>query len=417
MTKQNTIPKGWEETRLAQIVTLSKLQWKPGDKKEKYIGLEHINQEDLSINGFNFSSKLKSNKFYFNKNDILFGKLRPYFRKVWKAKFKGICSTDIWVFRAKTKYSQNFLFYFLANPLFIRKVSGASIGTKMPRADWEFLKGLVYNVPPLPEQKAIAAVLSSLDDKIELLREENKTLESIAQTIFKEWFVKFNFPDEDGKPYKDNGGKTVASELGKIPEGWKVGGLIENNISEFIKPNVDKFIGEKNYVETSNVNLSNFVGKFEKITNKERPSRANMQPVKNSIWFARMAKSKKYLLFLDSDIKNIGQKILSTGFAGIKYTKEYLPFYWSFILSNTFDRLKNQFAEGAVQISINNDNIKKILLVLPPREIAEKFANITMFCFEKVSINNSQIQTLSTLRDTLLPKLMRGEIRVQGFDN
>ncbi|NCU32327.1 MAG: restriction endonuclease subunit S, partial [Candidatus Moranbacteria bacterium] len=80
------------------------------------------------------------------------------------------------------------------------------------------------------EQRAIASVLSSLDNKIELLREHNKTLEVTAQAIFKEWFVHFNFPDKDGKPYKTNGGKMIDSELGEIPEGWRVG-----TVNDFIK--------------------------------------------------------------------------------------------------------------------------------------------------------------------------------------
>ena len=95
------------------------------------------------------------------------------------------------------------------------------------------LEKFIVRMPNFPEQKAIAAVLSSFDDKIELLREENKTLESIAQTIFEEWFVKFNFPDENGKPYKDGGGKMINSEFGEIPEGWKVEKLTK--IFDFIK--------------------------------------------------------------------------------------------------------------------------------------------------------------------------------------
>ncbi len=70
---------------------------------------------------------------------------------------------------------------------------------------------------------AIAAVLGSLDDKIELLREQNETLEALAQTLFKRWFIDFNFPDKNGNPYKNSSGKMIASELGEIPEGWKVG--------------------------------------------------------------------------------------------------------------------------------------------------------------------------------------------------
>jgi type I restriction enzyme S subunit len=203
------------------------------------------------------------------------------------------------------------------------------------------------------------------------------------------------------------------SELGEIPEGWRVGGLIEDKISKFVKTNIDQFDGSKDYVETSNVNLSNFVGNFEKITFSDRPSRANMQPAQNSFWFARMAESRKYLLFQDKD--DIESKILSTGFAGIQSIKEYLYFYWCFILSDIFNVLKNQYAEGAVQVAISNSGIQRIKLALPPIEIAKEFTEAVGFCFEKISNNNSQIETLSKLRDTLLTKLMKGDIRVKGF--
>ncbi|MBI3794843.1 MAG: GIY-YIG nuclease family protein, partial [Nitrospinae bacterium] len=193
MTTQ-TIPKGWTITTLGEVAEIIKDQWNPGDAEQKYIGLEHISQGDLRINGYGFSSKLESNKFCFKNGDVLFGKLRPYFRKVWMATFSGICSTDIWVIRSKKGYDQSYLFYFMANPIVIDKSSGASTGTKMPRADWGFLGNTEWGFPNISEQKAIAAVLAALDDKIELLRKQNKTLENIAQTLFKRWFVDFEFP-------------------------------------------------------------------------------------------------------------------------------------------------------------------------------------------------------------------------------
>jgi type I restriction enzyme S subunit len=189
--------------------------------------------------------------------------------------------------------------------------------------------------------------------------------------------------------------------------------LIEDKISKFVKTNIDQFGGTKDYVETANVNLSNFIGNFEKITYEKRPSRANMQPIVNSIWFARMAESRKYLLFQEIDNHDIETKILSTGFAGIEFLKEYLFFYWCFILSDIFNDLKKQYAEGAVQVAISNGGIQRIMLPLPPKKIADKFKETVGLCFEKISNNTSQIQTLSTLRDLLLPKLMKGELRVK----
>jgi len=94
-----------------------------------------------------------------------------------------------------------------------------------------------------------------------------------------------------------------------------------------------------------------------------------------------------------------------------------LYFYWCFISSEIFNELKNQYAEGAVQVAISNGGVQRIKLALPPKELANKFTETVGFCFEKISNNNSQIQTLSNLRDTLLPKLMKGEVRVEGFEN
>lgn len=345
---------------------------------------------------------------YNQENDVLITLVgNGYGNVALSPKAKSIIMQNTIGLRCNDLGDNVFLFYNLS--LNKRSLTDLNIGAAQPSIKVGDLLNIELITPPVTEQRAIAAVLSALDDKIELLREQNKTQEATAQAIFKEWFVNFNFPSTTGK--------MVESELGEIPEGWRVGGLIENGISEFVKTNIDKFDDTKDYVETSNVNLSNFVGNFEKITYGERASRANMQPVANSIWFARMAESRKYLLFQERDRQNIETKILSTGFAGIKCIREYLYFYWCFVLSDIFNDLKNQYAEGAVQVAISNGAIQRIALTIPPKELAKKFTETVGFFFEKISNNNSQIQTLSTLRDALLPKLMKGAVRVKGFND
>ena len=94
------------------------------------------------------------------------------------------------------------------------KIGEIDDGSPIPSTPRAFVYATKVNLPDPPEQKAIAAVLGSLDDKIELLREQNETLEALAQTLFKRWFIDFNFPDKNGKPYKDSGGIMIASELG-----------------------------------------------------------------------------------------------------------------------------------------------------------------------------------------------------------
>ena len=97
-------------------------------------------------------------------------------------------------------------------------------GSTVEHLNMSDIRGLkLPDIPPLEEQRAIASVLSCLDEKIDNLRKQNKTLEAIAQTLFKHWFIDFEFPNDDGKPYKSSGGEMVASELGEIPKDWTVG--------------------------------------------------------------------------------------------------------------------------------------------------------------------------------------------------
>ncbi|MDP3829640.1 MAG: restriction endonuclease subunit S, partial [Ignavibacteriaceae bacterium] len=181
----------WKEYKLEEITEPIKTTHNPnGSDEYVYIGLEHIEQGTLRLNSIGVSSDVTSNKFLFKANDVLFGKLRPYFRKVVKPQFDGICSTDIWVFRAKKGIDQSYLFYFLANWDFVDTANSGEGGTHMPRADWNFLKDTEWKLPTdQNEQCAIASILSSLDDKIDLLHRQNKTLEQLAETLFRQWFV------------------------------------------------------------------------------------------------------------------------------------------------------------------------------------------------------------------------------------
>lgn len=129
----------WREYKLEEVTEPIKETYNPnGSDDYAYIGLEHIEQESLRLNSVGISSDVTSNKFLFKSNDVLFGKLRPYFRKVVKPQFDGICSTDIWVFRAKKGFDQNYLYYFIANWDFVNTANSGEGGTRMPRADWNF---------------------------------------------------------------------------------------------------------------------------------------------------------------------------------------------------------------------------------------------------------------------------------------
>ena len=183
----------WPTVTLGDCAVLVRETISPSDGEDiPYIGLEHIGENTLSLLGHGTASDVISMKACFQSGDILFGKLRPYFRKVVRAPFNGICSTDIWVVRAKEKVDQGFLYYCMASQPFVDFATLGSEGTRMPRAKWEYVLRYEILLPPLPEQRAIAHILGTLDDKIEQNRRMNETLEAMAQALFKSWFIDFD---------------------------------------------------------------------------------------------------------------------------------------------------------------------------------------------------------------------------------
>lgn len=132
-----------------------------------------------------------------------------------------------WFNTFSNRLYNKYLYYWFVSKIGQEAINSVLIGTTQKAITIQALKNLKLTLPPLSEQKRIANILSSFDNKMEQLKKENKILEDIAENIFKEWFIKYNFPNKDGKPYKDNGGMMIDSELGPIPEGWRIGKLGE----------------------------------------------------------------------------------------------------------------------------------------------------------------------------------------------
>lgn len=227
----------WPTKHFGDCATLIRESVSPSSVGDvPYIGLEHIGEGTLSLVNHGVASDVTSTKSSFKQGDILFGKLRPYFRKVTRAPFDGICSTDIWVVQAKDGIDQEFLFYSMASEAFVDFATNGSEGTRMPRAKWEYVSRYEFPVPTLREQQKISRILGSLDEKIELNRRMNETLEAMAQTLFKSWFVDFNpvrakmegrwrpgesLPGLPAHLYDLFPDRLVPSALGEIPKKWQ----------------------------------------------------------------------------------------------------------------------------------------------------------------------------------------------------
>lgn len=175
----------WEEFSLDCIADNIKEQAIPAalDCNTPYVGLEHIDKKNISLNRVGVSSEISSNKFYFRKYDILFGKLRPYFHKVCFAPFNGVCSTDILVIRPKQKTILPFcLFAFFQKDL-IDFSDYASSGTRMPRTNWNILSQYKMKKPPCDKIKKFNIICQKYIDKIEKNQKQIRTLEKLRDTL------------------------------------------------------------------------------------------------------------------------------------------------------------------------------------------------------------------------------------------
>ena len=200
----------WRRTTLGACASLVGDKVNPANYGDLlYIGLEHIGKGTLSLLGAGTARDVDSTKTAFRAGDILFGKLRPYFRKVVRPNFDGICSTDIWVVRPKAGVDAGYLFYLMASKAFVDFASQGSEGTRMPRAKWEHVARYAVRLPSVSDQRAIAHVLGTLDDKIELNLRMAETLEQLTGALFKSWFGKSDF-----------GGTG-------LPDGWSIRSLDE----------------------------------------------------------------------------------------------------------------------------------------------------------------------------------------------
>jgi len=337
--------------------------------------------------------------------------LRPYFRKVIRPGFSGLCSTDIMVVRAKQGIDQGFLFYWMASQEFVDTATRGSEGTKMPRAKWDFLQRIVKPIPPLPEQRAIAAILGALDDKIELNRRMNQTLEAMAQALFKNWFVDF-------EPFRDQGMKE--SPLGPIPRGWKAGEL--NNIANFVKgvsyrsddlqESTVALVTLKSVARGGGYQqegLKSYIGEY-KPEQQLQPGEvivAHTDLTQAAEVLGRAARVQAHPQF-PTLVASLDLVIVrSVGYAA---SSELL---YSMLSRSEFQEHAYSYANGTTVLHLSIKALPEYQCVLPPSEVVDDFTRLVRPLYQCIDSNESQSQSLAAIRDTLLPKLLSGEIRIK----
>ncbi len=401
-------------------------------KGEEYIGLEHIGEGSLAITSVGDGTAVASAKSRFEAGDILFGKLRPYFRKVAIAPFDGVSSTDIWVVRAKSGTDQRFLFYRLASQEFIDVATRGAEGTKMPRAKWNFVEKFAFPLPPLPIQKRIAHILGTLDDKIELNRRMNETLEAMARAIFKSWFIDFDPVKRNMERKRSSHGRRAGgedadalfpaefqnSELGLIPKGWGIGVLGELLELAYGSAGIDHAGRSKCRVLGELLELA-----YGRALRAEARQQGTV-PVFGSNgqigWHSQPISRGPGIVVGRKG--NPGVVIWSyTDFFAIDTAFYAVPRKeFEGCLHFLFHALREQDlaslgADSAVP-GLNRNIAYTSKQLLPPRAILEQFEVTTATVLRQVNNCREELRCVVTLRDVLLPKLLSGELAASATE-
>jgi type I restriction enzyme S subunit len=302
-------------------------------------------------------------------------------------------------------FDYHFLYYAISSKKdFLRNL--ATGGSTMPIVNKTDFENIELEFPPLPTQKAIAEILSSLDDKIELNNQINQNLEALAQALFKQWFVDFEFLNENGEPYKSSGGEMVDSELGEIPKGWEVKSLDE--IANYLNGLALQKFRPKSESEPS----------LPVIKIKELRQGYSGGEEKASIEI-----DKKYII-LDGDIlfSWSGSLLVDfwTGGKGalnqhlFKVSSQTYP-KWFIFLWTKFHLLEFQkIAESKATTMghIQRKHLSDAKVLVPSNSLLKKFTETFECIIEELISSRLESRKLMNLRDTLLPKLISGELEV-----
>ncbi|MBP7792606.1 MAG: restriction endonuclease subunit S [Candidatus Goldbacteria bacterium] len=320
-----------------------------------------------------------------------------------------VVSTGFAVLRAKEGIDSRYFYYAVTEQKFTDYLTLCAKGAAYPAVDTEIIQKGKIPVYPIDVQQKISATLSAYDDLIENNTRRIQILEEMAQRIYKEWFVDFRFPGHEKV-------KFVNSELGKIPEGWEVKSIMECSTWDFINESISKYEGKKEYFATADVEGIDIVKDGILVSYDDKPSRAQKQPLLFSVWFARMKDTYKVLGFTKVNENIANGSILSSGFAGFKTSEFNFPFLYLTIKSEEFHQKKDQFCTGATQMSLTNDGLQKIKIILPSKNIIEDFGKLVLPLLNKVFVLQKINKILRTTRDLLLPKLISGELDISDLD-
>ncbi|MCO4322328.1 restriction endonuclease subunit S [Aliidiomarina quisquiliarum] len=395
------VPNGWKHKAFGEVVKLSKSKYDPKKSTACFpcIELEHIVQETGQLTGNVPASNLGSTKNKFKAGDVIFGKLRPYLRKYAQPNFDGVCSSEIWVFSPTKKIINPYLFQLVQTNQFISEAN-KSAGSKMPRADWGVVSEMIFPLPPLPEQRKIAKILSTWDNAISttesLIDNSKQQKKALMQQLLT---GKKRLLDESGKPFE---GEWEEVKLGQITEFIKDGThgthkRYETGVPMLSAANITKnhkicfegapFISEVDYqkihakyeISVGDILLT-VVGTLGRVAIVEKKERFTLQ--------------RSVAIIRASD--GVDNRFLMQLFS-----------------SNDFNHLLVRKSNSTAQAGVYLGELAKIKILLPAIEEQEKIASVLVNADQETELLEQQLADLKQEKKALMQQLLTGKKRVK----
>lgn len=349
----------------------------------------------------------------YHKGDVLVSNIRPYLKKVWLADTDGGCSNDVLVFRAMEDHSHNFLYAVLLNDSFFEYAMQGAKGSKMPRGDKNQI--MRYEIPTFSlSEENVGKLVVDIMAKINLNRQINDNLEAMAKQLYDYWFVQFDFPNEEGKPYKSSGGAMVYNERLKreIPVGWQVENLVD--FAEIKNGATPSTSDDTNYggdiVWITPKDLSDQQSKFvyqgeRNITKQGLDScSTSMLPINSVLMSSRapigLISIAKHEVCTNQGFKSFIPKNMEDSIYLYYYIKHHI-------------KQIEQLGTGTTFKEVSRDDLCKFpILVVGANETYKQWVELQDEIANKQFVLTKEIASLTKQRDELLPLLMNGQASV-----
>ena len=346
----------------------------------------------------------------YKRGDVLIANIRPYLKKVWFADIDGGASPDVLVFRAKDGHSPSFLYAVLLQDSFFDYVMQGTKGSKMPRGDKEQI--LRYEMPIFSSlEESIGTFFLNLDSKIRLNEQINQNLEAMAKQLYDYWFVQFNFPNEEGKPYKSSGGKIVWNDKLKrdIPIGWHCGNLFE--IAVFTNGLAcQKFRPKDGEIPLPVIKIREMHDGISADTEEVTPNIPESVKVYNGDVLFSWSASLEVMLWAYG-LGGLNQHIFK-----VTSANDFPKSFYYFQLLDYVDIFKKMAeARKTTMGHITQDHLQQSTIAIPDNnDIVDRFEELISPIFNQIIKLQEEIMSLTKQRDELLPLLMNGQVLVNS---